>query len=244
MNKMRRATDLIRWLLFGNTVYTWVAAGGAALTTTAANYYWNAYPHWAGFLACLAVLFTVSAAWGLVFVPRTGTCWPPWWVWWYRMPLRKVAWRFGCVLGVSELPARGFVVYEFRCSLKVNRGRITPERLFLESGTGLRVDMKIQAGVEQRPPEDIEYIPAGLWHDCSARILRDATLPDDGRTNHPRREEFFAIYDDLTLIFEYDGKLFRKHFSQRHLKRVIDFTVDAVAPKPIRRAVVKREKAP
>src|SRR5690606_11804373 len=121
-----------------------------------------------------------------VFVPRPGKCWPPWWVW-FRNPLRKVSWRFGCVVQVHNLPLRGFVVAEFTTLFKVNRGRITPKRLFLESATGKEIQLAILCGANRLRADQISYIPAGDWIRCYGRILKDEKAADDGKTNHPSR---------------------------------------------------------
>lgn len=235
---MSRLFAFLRYVFFVGNVYKWWAAGGAALMMGGAFTFWAEYQRVSTLLLAAALLMLTSAVWGFIYVPNSGTCWPPWWVW-YRNPLRKVSWRFGCVLQVSDLPARGYVVYGFVCSLRANRGRISPKRFFIESATGKTIEMTLQCGPEFQRVCDIDFIPAGPWIHCSGRVLKNQTAPDDGRTNHPTREEFFSIYDELTLVFEYDDKAFRKRFAQKDLRRIIDFTIDACSPKPLRLPVLK-----
>jgi len=235
---MRGVYFLLRFLIEFAGAYTWFVGGGAVAIMTTAYWLSSEYPFFAAIAVVLGGLLLVAVIVGAVFVPRAGQCWPPWWAW-FRAPLRKVAWRFGCVLDVHNLPSKGFVVAQFAASLKVNRGRITPKRFFLESATGRTIWLSIQRGPRYLRPEQIEYIPAGEWLHFSGRILKDQHASDDGRTNHPSREEFFQLYDDLTLVFAYDDYEFRKRFARSSLRRIIDAGIAALSPDPARLPVAR-----
>jgi hypothetical protein len=228
---MVRTLALLRAFLLANSLYQWAAAGGAIVLMTAAVQVWSSYPQLAGALALAATLLAISAAWGFVFVPKKGTCWPPWWNWWYLNPIRKIAWRFGHVLQITDLPDRSFVVFEFTCSLRVNRGRVVPKRFVLESTTGRIVPLMIQSGPQYLLAEEVAYIPADTWHYCRCRLLLDERMPDDGHTNHPRPAEFFRTFDELTLIFEYDTGAFRKRFQRSTLKSIVEFYIEKHTPR-------------
>jgi hypothetical protein len=234
-----RTFDLLRWVFAVAQAYAWWVGPGAVLILSTAAWLLSEYPRTSAVAIFISTVMLVSVLWGEIFIPKPGSPAPPWWAWWYANPLRKVAWRFGCVLDVHDLPARGFVVGAFQTSFKVNRDRIVPKRLFVESATGKTVDLLIQCGPKYLRADQIKYIPAGNWVLCLGRILRDQSAPDEDRTNHPSREEFFRLYDELTIVLEYDNREFRKHFSRSDLRRMIDVQIAVLSPNPARLPVPK-----
>ncbi|HWV52419.1 hypothetical protein [Pseudorhodoplanes sp.] len=215
------------------SAYTWLSGGSALTSFLAAYNWWESNPRLSTFLLVLGIEAALIFIYALTFVPRPGTCWPPFWVG-YLNPLRQVSWRFGCVLQVDKLPSvRTPIVYEFCCGLRANRGAIKPKRFYLEARGVPNVPVKIQCGPTFESAENIEEIPSGTWFLCSARLLRDYRAPDDGKTNHPTSEEFFQNYDELTLVFEYDEKIFKKRFRRATLLKIVQFGSERfAAPAP------------
>jgi hypothetical protein len=214
--------------------YGWLSGGGSVSAMGTAYWFWDQYPRVATALLTIGLLASALFIYAVLFVPKVNTCWPPWWAWFYN-PMRKVSWNFGCVLQVHDLPANAVpVIGEFSCSLRVNRGSIQPKNLYLESAIKPQILMKVQCGPTHEFVTNIETIPSGQWHHCSARLLKDFNYSDDGLKNHPTREDFLKTYDELTLVFEYDDKTFRKRFSRKQLVQIIDFGIAFYTKPPAR----------
>lgn len=188
-----------------------------------------------GLQMLVAVLFLIVTAFFFASVlffstlPSQSDQTPRSWKW-YRYPIHKLSWNFSTVFSFN-IDDGVFHVRQFICSFRVNRGDgIRPKRGLLDcKHTGRRIPLYVECGNPYVRAELIEFIPKGKWFYCCAAFRKDGI--DETHVNapygasekiSPTAEEFFERYSDFELVFEYDGKYFRKTFSRSLLETIIN----------------------
>jgi hypothetical protein len=159
---LKRASAAVGHISNAASAYTWWSGGGAVTFFWTAYSWWESCPRLSTFFVMIGGITALIFLYTLALIPRPDTCWPPFWDW-YRNPLRRISWRFGCVLQISKLPSeRAPMVYEFCCDLRANRRAIKPKRFYLEArGSVPNVPVKIQCGSTFESAENIAEIPPG-----------------------------------------------------------------------------------
>lgn len=223
---------ILTWLLRLFDVYqafAWLLGSGfVALIASLVSFYYE-YNILATFLIAGAILLSILSIPVFLFSPPKGSYFPRY-RYWYEHRLRKISWKLSGVQ-IHDVRDGRTVVGDFWCSFRVNRGQISPERFVLEfDGRTIPVPVKIRAGTDYMNCSEIEHIPKGIWNQCTARILADVNLPDNGVTNHPSTAEFMSQFGPFYLVFEFDGKTFRRRYGRYELDTMIQGQINVRHP--------------
>jgi len=162
----------------------------------------------------LLVAFSIVILFGLIFVssPIQDGTFGSKYLLWYKLPIRKVSWKFDQFLGGGSGQGQPVLIYSFQPQFKVNWGKgISPKATYIEcETTGARQDVLLSPIDQYVKADAVEYIPRGGWFNCQVYF--------GGIT----KEAFLQTWDGFKFVFEYNNKSFSREFSRRELEEWIE----------------------